>query len=724
MKTALKILGYSLIITLIIIFSVIIYLISITKNYSLIPENLSTTVKIYEFYDNDRNLICREEYGGNRKYVSINKLSNNTINAFIAIEDRKFYKHNGIDYKRILGASLKNLKSMSFKEGASTISQQLIKNTHLTNEKTLKRKVIEYKLTKELEKKYEKNQILEKYLNSIYFGKNAYGINEASEMYFNKGADKLTLSESAILAGLIKAPNVYSPYASYENSIKRKNTVLKAMFDCGFISFEEYNNCKNEAVKVYKNVGKQFFDDYVKAVKLQVEDIIKLNPYTNSKVKIYTYLDTNLQKQMFNNKIEEVSNCDKNQIAINSKINGVIAFCGNNSILKRTPASTVKPWLIYAPMIEEKYITESSVVLDEKINISGYSPKNYQNKYYGNVTIKDALKNSLNIPPVKLLDGFGINKVNKYANKMGINIKNEGLSCALGAIEGGMTLKEICDAYSVFNNMGNYSTSNFIKSIKKDGIEIYKSNKKEVKVFSEETVYIINDILKEATKSGTAKKLKEFSFDLCAKTGTNGDNFGNTDVYSISYTKNHIIGTWLGNENGKALNNNVTGGGYATILNREIVKNLYKNCTPDNFTLPKNIIKAKIDKEFLIKNKETLLLDNGEEFYYIKGTEPSKKANNSKFKFLTPIIKLNNNRVTIKNSSENCEKLKIIRNFKGKSTEIYNGKYIIEYIEELKESGKYVYTLYFYDKNGNEFISELKSVYYEKQSVIDNWWDL
>ena len=718
----------------VIIFSIILlgiltltYLFISVKDFKLNENKLKTVVKKIEYYDNCNNLIYKEVFGGKNEYISLDKLNKHTIDAFIAIEDRKFYSHNGIDYKRIIGATINNVKSMKFKEGASTISQQLIKNTHLNSEKTLKRKVAEFKITLELEKKYTKEQILEKYLNTIYFGNNAYGINEASMLYFNKTADKLDLNESAVLAGLIKAPNVYSPFISYEKSMSRKNIVLKAMLDCSFITNSDYLSNKNKDVTVIKSKSNNFYDDYISAVKVELSDKITENPYESTNVKVYTYFDSSVQNNLYDTKVDEIDSLDKIKIVINNKNNGVIAFYGKNSKLKRCPASTVKPWLIYAPMINDKYITESSVIEDSKVNFSGYSPKNYKNKYYGNVTVKDAIINSLNIPPVKLLDGFQIKNVNKYTSKMGVIIKNEGLSSALGSIENGMTLKEICDAYSVFNNDGDYIKSSFIKSITVNGKSVYNENKGRINVFDKSTSYIITDALIEAKNKGTSKKLKDFNFGLAAKTGTNGDNTSNLDAYSISYTTNHIIGVWIGLENGETMPNNITGGGYPTIFNREIVKFLYKDNSPQNFTIPSNVVKVKLDKNLLIKNKENVVCDNGESFYYILGTEPKEKIKSSNFKLNFTDISLKNNIVTIKNSSENCESFKVIRYFKGNNKVIYDSKYTNIVTDKLDKFGIYEYKIIFKDFSDNEIPITLKSINYTKNSleiINDDWWDL
>ena len=220
------------------------------------------------FYDANSNVILEQSNG--KAIVNIAEIPKHTKNAFIAIEDKRFYKHKGIDYKGLFRATLSNIKSMSFKQGASTISQQLIKNTHLTSQKTLKRKVIETKLALELEKKYTKDEILEKYLNTIYFGENCYGIKSASNHYFSKEPSQLSLNESATLASIIKAPKHYSPYQNYENCLNRKNLVLKQMFLQNLITKNEYNDNVNQPIllsqKNQSSKGVNYFDQASKEI--------------------------------------------------------------------------------------------------------------------------------------------------------------------------------------------------------------------------------------------------------------------------------------------------------------------------------------------------------------------------------------------------------------------------------------------------------------------------
>ena len=718
MSKTLKIIGFISAIILSLSIGAIFITYALTSDVSLDETKLKNSGQTIEVYSNLGNLIAKKSSLGSGNYIKLDSLSNNTKNAFIAIEDRRFYSHNGIDLKRILGATLENIKSLSFKEGASTITQQLIKNTHLSSEKTVKRKLQEIKLAINLERKYTKNQILETYLNTIYFGRGAYGIEDASQTYFNKSASNLTLNESAMLAGIIKAPNTYSPETNYDLTLKRKNLVLKVMRECGFISENEYIVNLNKKLQLNLSDKTTEYGDYVNAVISEFENSNNFIPYGNSVIKIQTYLDETLQKSIS----EKMTDFNEIKIVINSKFNGVTAFYGKYSNLKRNPASCVKPWLVYAPMINDGYVKESSVIDDEEINFNGYSPKNYNDKYHGPVTVKYALSNSLNVPTVKLLNGYGLDKVNKYTKLMNLSVENENLTCALGGLSGGLTLKELCDKYSVFNGGGNYTESKFIKSIYFDGIKIHSHTPQKSKVFSEETAFIINDILNNSVNSGTSKKLRTLPFNVCAKTGTNGNENGNYDALSIAYTSDLIVGVWVGNYDNKIMPNTVTGSNEPTAISYKILENVYKNDKPLPFSKPSGIVDMKIDVKNLLDNKIERISSNGERFYYIKGSEPSFYVTSEENPLIISInTRLNNGNVYIDYSVKNADNIEIFRVGNDKEELVYKGKPNSAYVDKLKHFGKYFYKIIL-SNNTSKTTYNTPIVKYDKNtlSIIDS----
>ncbi len=691
-----------------------------TKNAKLNPNNFTDGSNTIEICSNLGNQIFVKNSKNNGEYVNIEDIKDYTKNAFIAIEDRRFYTHNGIDFKRIVGATLTNIKNLSFKEGASTITQQLVKNTHLSSEKTISRKLKEIKIALEIEKTYDKDKILELYLNTIYFGKGAYGIERASNVYFSKSAKELNVNESAVLAGIIKAPSKYSPINDYNECFSRKNVVLKSMQDCGYLTQTEYDKYKNEDIKLNLN-NNDVNGDYINAVLLEYENSNYFNPYAKN-VKINTFLDENLQREIYNFKTQNYST---SKIVINNKTRGVIAFFGKNSNMKRCPASCVKPWLVYAPMINDGYIKECSVIKDEKVNFNGYSPKNYNDLYNGEVTVKSAISKSLNVPPVKLLNDYGIDKVNKYTSKMGINLNDQSLACALGSIDGGLTLKELSDCYSPFNNEGNYSKSSFIKDIYSNNVKIYEYTPKISNVFTKETAYIINDSLKDAVKNGTSKKLRSIPFEVCAKTGTNGNENGNYDAYSISYTTEHIIGTWIGNEDNSIMPNSITGSNEPTQIAYNVLTTLYKSHSPKPFDKPNNVVTLPIDNEILLKDKIEVVREGGENYNFILGSEPKLLYDS----YVSPNIEsaninVKNNLVTLNFTLKNVDYIEIVRTFNKEKKIVYKGDLIDNYKEYLTNYGVYGYSIIAV-KNDKKSIFNFSNVnYLEKNHSIlsdDKW---
>lgn len=722
MKKFIRFTTFALSIILISTISMLTYYFIITSNVNLDDNKLLKSTQSITYYDGENQIINTSIVNENN--VSLKKLKDYTINAFIYLEDKRFYSHNGIDVIRIFGAIKNNLLSMSFKEGASTISQQLIKNTHLTSEKTLNRKLKEIKITKQLEKKYTKDQILEIYLNTIYFGKGAYGIQNASKTYFNKDCSQLSLNESCILASIIKAPSLYSPYTNYDALINRKNLLLNILYKEGVISKTEYDYSLSEKI-TFNNTSDNYLDDYISLVNEQLDDVLLLSPYQKQNVKVYTYLDAKIQKQIADN----VEDYNYKQIVINSKNNGVIAYFGKNYNLKRQIASCIKPIYVYAPMINEKLISPSTVIIDEKINFAGYEPKNYGDVYYGAVTVKTALSKSLNIPSVKLLDTFGLKKANDYAKKLNKNLVGNDLTVALGNTEDGLTLKELTDCYSTFSNQGIYNISSFIKEIQVNGEKVYENKVKNNQIFTEETTYIMNDILKECAKTGTAKKLKDFNFDLCSKTGTNGTNKGNIDAYNISYTSEHIIGVWIGNKENALLPNKISGSTIPTMYAYNTIQKLYENHKPNSFIKPKNIVSCKIDKNLLLSEQKLYLNDDGEEYLFIDGTQPTTYFENKIIDKICDItLNLDKNSININYCIKGYDGVKIDRIFKGKTTTVYQGSET-KFCDKIEKTGEYLYTITPYK------ITDNKKVYFEKINLSrvnytnvneiikkDEWW--
>ena len=562
-------------------------------------DKITNSNLIINVYDNQNRPLEHTYINGD--FVKLNQIPTQTQECFISIEDKQFYKHKGVNYKRIVAATAKNLFSFSFKEGASTISQQLIKNTHLTSEKSIKRKINEIKLTYELEKNFSKEEILEYYLNVIYFGDNCYGIQNASEHYFSKPVSKLTLDESAMLAGIIKSPNKYHPIKNYENSIKRRNLVLKEMLNDNKISSAEYENAKNKETNILINDSSCEMDSYTKSAIKEAQNILKIpeKHLALGGYRIFTYMDKDKQNAL-KNSISNSLNADCSMISLKADTGVVEAYAEKGNLpmmsIKRQPASAIKSILVYAPAINENIISPSTVILDENVSINGYEPKNIGEKEHGYVSAKEALSNSYNIPAVKILSYVGIDRAKSYLSRQNISFdeKDDNLALALGGMTYGMTLKDLTNCYQTLANNGKYIKSCFIKYIlDNNGKVIYKNNSIEKNIFRDDTAYLVTDMLHTCSKKGTAKRLSDLNFYVASKTGTSSISKKNLDAYNISYTTKDVVGCWIGNIDNSPID--IVGGGTPTEYVKKYLNNIYSTNKPKDFVIPSSILELDID---------------------------------------------------------------------------------------------------------------------------------
>ncbi len=560
--------------------------------------------------------------------IELNKLNDYTINAFISKEDKRYYKHKGYDPIRIVGALKNNILSGKVVEGGSTISQQLIKNTHTNSERTINRKLNEIKLAKQLEEKYTKNEILDMYLNTIYFGNNCYGIQSASMLYFDKGADKLTLAESAMLAGIISAPSTYNPIINLETAREKGTLVLSLMEEQGYITSEEAKTAEEELNCLVINKNPLQYSGYMSYAIQEACEILDVKELPqNKKVVITTYLDKNLQslaEEMVKSKEYIVTNKngiepDIASIVIDNNTGGIISFAGNSKFnlaeLKRQPASTIKPILVYGPAIEYNGYVPCSLILDEAIDIDGYTPNNATKLYYGYTSLRDNVVRSTNIPAVKLLSEVGLSKAKDMAEKAGItfNENDNNLAIALGGFTEGVTISELAGSYMAIARCGSYIKPTFIKSIEIDDKIVYENPIDERQVMSKETAYLLTDMLKSVANYGTGRKIKELGNFIASKTGTNATDKSNMDAWNASYTTEHTAVCWIGNTTGASgsMHDTIKGSTYPTLFIKSLFASLYENEKPANFTMPDNLIYLPIDLDsYENENKVYLASEN------------------------------------------------------------------------------------------------------------------
>lgn len=557
------------------------------------------------------------------------------INALLAIEDDTFFNHKGVNIKRLIGALIENIKAKSYKEGASTINQQVIKNLVLTSDKTMNRKVSEIILSFKLDEIYSKEQILELYLNNVLFGQNIYGIKEASLYYFNKEPSLLSLDEAATLAGIIQLPNYYNPYQNIEEAIKRRNVVLKAMLDKNFIGESAYVKAKNESLdkKLEKN-NKFKKESYLNSYLDYLESEIGKNMNN-----VYTFLDKDCQKELVNIALNKYNHFPDNDIKVamvllDNNTAGIKALVGNRDLSKkvinyatskRQFASTMKPLQVYGPLFEYLNYSPASVINDSYFTYSnGIQLKNWDNQFKGDITIRKALSESRNIPALKAYMMTSDEEKVRFLNALGLYPDKPLIEPeALGAGDNTYSLLDITSAYSVFARSGKFLKTSAIAST--FGNSFYEKSTLKKQVIKESTAFFTNSILHDVFKNSS------YNIDsgyLVAKTGTS--NFdaatlkkynipqgASKDSYVIAYTKDVTFGIWVGYDNVSStqyLDRN------KIHISKKIMKhvmNKYKG-EASSYPKPSNVTLTRVN----INDGDLYLDPNGFYDYFIIGTEP------------------------------------------------------------------------------------------------------
>ncbi len=702
----------------------VVFFFAATAKTELDPEKLSLNTACIRLFDAEGREI---ERAARRSDVPFSEFPSHLPNAFVAVEDKRFYRHGGIDLKRIAKATLKNALSFSFREGASTISQQLVKNTHLSSKKTIVRKLKEIKLAKKLEKNYSKEEILALYLNSIYFGHSAFGIGEACDYYFSKTPDLVTPAESALLAALVRSPNRYSPFKDPEKCLNRRNFVLGLMKEQGYLSEEEYASALEEPLPVSPAPEKDK-NAYLARV---FEELAAIEPGEGEigSLRVYTAYEPALQAEL--EKTEAESDV---AVLVRNNENGTLrALYATAGTPKRLPASTIKPLLVYAPSIETGLIAPATPILDEKTDFGGYSPDDAGGVSGSYLSAREALSRSVNIPAVKLLNALGVERGAAYLEKMGLPVEREdySLALALGGMREGFTLPALADGYGTLANGGNYAPASCILRVEDgEGNLLYEKPKTFTRVFSEETSFLVNDMLKTAATEGTARKLKSLPFSVSAKTGTGECAAGNTDAYIFAYTKEDVVAVWLGNADRTPVD--ATGGGLPAVHAARILKSLYKDKTPEGFAPPEGVEKLSYDKMEYEENhrllradpKAPLYLDPADYFPHgFLGEECSTRYSAPSIK--KPQIFVKNNGVTIVLCHAEYYDYRIIRENRGEIATIYEGKYRETICDHSVRSGEsYLYTVIPVYRGVEGKAELLPRVTLEKQPLPEDWWEV
>ncbi|RFU64326.1 transglycosylase domain-containing protein [Bacillus sp. V59.32b] len=512
-------------------------------NISNLKDQLERSTEIYDENGELASKITANKTEG----ISIKEMPDHVKNAVVAIEDHRFYEHNGIDYKAISRAFYTNLKAGGIEEGGSTITQQLTKIALLESDRTFRRKAEEYFLAREVEKEYSKDEILEMYLNQIYYGHGAWGINKAAQVYFAKEVEELTVAEAAMLAGIINVPSALDPYEHLNKSIDRRNLVLSRMEEHGFITNQEYDSAVKEEVVLDDTVpsdplkGKYpYYVDHVLSEASNRYDI-EMDELLTGGYKIYTSLNQDMQKAAEkvyeDDSIFPKGTSDKlvqsGAVLLNPKTGGIQALVGGRgehqflgynraTQLKSSPGSTIKPLAVYAPALEEGYeITD--MLKDEKMSFGGYEPSNLGGKYKGEVPMYEAVMNSLNVPTVWLLNEMGIGKGIDALERFGIPLDKEdrNLAIALGGGFDGVSPLDMAGAYSTFANNGERMQSHAILKIEDaTGKEVATWEEKKTRVTTKAVTDQITAMLLGVVEYGTGKNAAVNEWEIAGKTGS------------------------------------------------------------------------------------------------------------------------------------------------------------------------------------------------------------
>lgn len=589
-------------------------------------------------YDHEENLIYQGS--GSSEWISLNDISQDLKDAVVSVEDKNFYSHQGFDIPRIVKAFFSNIANNT-RVGASTISQQYIKNMFLTFDQTWSRKIEEAFLTVQLEVHYDKDAILEGYLNTINYGEGNYGIEDASKYYFNKSSKDLTLEEAIMLAGIPKNPSNYNPVSDYDACIERAWIVASSMLKNGYITEEEYNGLFQDKIEIYgerTQNNSQMVMYYQDAVLDELEEIdsVPNSLIESGGLKIYTTFDMEAQTKMEESILKYMGNQEELQVAsviVNPYDGGVIALTGGlnyaksqynrATMSKRQVGSTMKPFLYYAAL--ENGLVSSSTFKSEKttFNFSNnqlYSPSNYNDIYANkNITMAAAVAFSDNIYAVKTHLFLGTDVLVDTAHRAGIQEEITGNpSLALGTSE--LNMMDFATGYTTLANGGDSQRLHFITRVEDlNGNVLYEFKQKHDYVFNSNDVFILNELLTSTTNSAfsdyttpTALSLaSKMSRKYALKTGTT-----NTDSWVAGYNPDVLMMVWVGNDEAKEIDS--TASYYSKNIWLDTLEGYLQNVEPHWYETPQNVIGLIRDG---ITGEQTIDSKNSTVFYYVKGTE-------------------------------------------------------------------------------------------------------
>ncbi|MBI5555617.1 MAG: penicillin-binding protein 1A [Elusimicrobia bacterium] len=611
---------------------------------------------ITRFYD-IHNEVIAEMFTERRTVVPLQKIPVDLQNAVIATEDERFFKHWGLDLRGIGRATVNNIFKGRVVEGGSTITQQLARALFLTQDRTYQRKIKEALLSLQIEKKYTKEEILQMYLNQVYFGHGAYGVEQASRIYFGKHVQDLNIAECALVAGMLRAPKAYSPFEHPASAQRRAQTVLSLMYHQNYITLEERN--KALQYKYYTQKPKYVLNAapyFIELAKQDLEDKYGIDAIYKGGLQIYTTLDLGMQQsadQALDRKLSAYAikastdapvQCGL--IAIDPKNGQIRVLVGGRSFeksqfnrvtqAKRQPGSAFKTFIFTAAL--ENGMTASTLIDDSPVTLMGgdnkeWAPQNYDKEFWGPTTLRRALENSRNLCAVKLIVQITPEVAVNYAHQLGIQSPlGNNLSLSLGTSE--VNLAEITSAFCTFANYGIKTTPYSIIRVKDTNGNVLEQNTPvEQPVLSEQTAYLMTNLLKGVVQHGTGYAAKALGRPCAGKTGTSNDY---RDAWFIGYTPDLACGVWVGYDDHRIISGKQTGGAIACPIWTDFMEQSLQNFPTSDFKIPSKIKQVKIDyKSGLLAppNWPNPFVES-----YLAGTEPIGYATTEVKKEIKPAV--------------------------------------------------------------------------------------
>ena len=599
-------------------------------------------------YSADQVLLA-ELFLEKRTPVSIDQIPMDLKSALIVTEDRQFYTHSGIDLKGILRAVIKDIMAGQFVEGASTITQQLAKTLFLSQEKTIIRKIKEAILAVQLERRYTKDELLALYLNQIYFGSGAYGVESAAQLFFGKPAAQMDLAQCALIAGLPKAPSRYTPLVNPDLAEKRRNLVLRLMLNQGLITDVKYQLATRQPVMNTSRAAAPGSAPYfVQYIKPALEAAVGPSLLYKGGLTVHTTLSQRLQQtaeaavedglvrlqQRMRSTIKPEASPQGALVAIDIRTGGILAMVGGRHFsesafnraadARRQPGSVFKP-VIYALAIARGF-TQASLVLDAPVVFKGGSngedwlPENFSKQYQGEMTLRKALTHSKNIPAVRLVERLGPSAVVQFAHKLGIDSPlSPNLSIALGATNS--TLLEITAAFAVFPNGGNHISPHGISEIlDRENVSLWRARPAIRPVITEAEAAIMVDMLQGVVEEGTGKQARRLNLPVGGKTGTTNDF---KDALFVGFSPAVAAGVWVGMDDSSPLGNKETGARAALPVWIDFMEATRPESTTLYFDIPDNMRNVWMDP--VTGRAAVDGVDGAVKALFVSGTEPKQK---------------------------------------------------------------------------------------------------